>query len=53
MADEYKIGDADKLDKEMSKKGPKEAMPAASGKSMDSTVPEVKKKDASQYKDVE
>lgn len=53
MASEYKIGDAEKLDKEMSKKGPKEAIPAASGKSMDATAPEVKKKDAAQYKDVE
>jgi hypothetical protein len=45
-------GNADKLDKEISGKGPKDAFPKGQA-SLDAQAPEVKKKDGAQYKDVE
>lgn len=44
--------DASKLDKEMSGKGKKEAFPGVGKSKIDREAPEVKKKDAAQYKDI-
>jgi len=53
MAEEMNQKDnAESLNKDMSGKGGAEKMPSPSGKPMDATVPEVKKKDGAQYKDI-